>query len=168
MTAIKQLRYAVFATQMIIGQTENIKSNVYHAVVANNQTCDATEIGIASTVWKKISGSNINNFPGGDTIGDMEDNDAGGTFDMGRMDMYLPRYSFFTIQIRKEGTEDWASTPPVFAVRGEQPTEQHNAIRIYHPRGQHEFRLRPTQASSRFIAALEIANPFTCSTQEKV
>ena len=33
------------------------------AVIANNQTCDCTEIGIGSTVWKRLSGSNINNFP---------------------------------------------------------------------------------------------------------
>ena len=129
------------------------------AIVSNNQTCDCTEIGIASTVWKRIAGSNINNFPGGDVVEEMENNDAGGSYDIGRMDMYLPRYSFFSLQIKKEGTTSWKSTPCLFAVKGERPTEQHNAIRIYQPRGQHEYRLRPYPSKLAFYRNLENDKP---------
>ena len=129
------------------------------AIVANNQTCDCTEIGISSTVWKKLSGANINNFPGGDVITEMENNDAGGTYDIGRMDLYVPRYSFFIIQYRLEGRTEWESSYVRFAVRGEQPVEQHNAIRIYHPRGQHEFRFRPLPSRLAYIQNVNGGRP---------
>ena len=129
------------------------------AIVSNNQTCDCTEIGIASTVYKRIAGANINNFPGGDRITEMENNDAGGTYDIGRMDMYLPRYSVFMLQIKKEEAAEWKSTPALFAVKGERPVEQHNAIRIYHPRGQHEYRLRPYPSKLAFYRNKERSKP---------
>ena len=129
------------------------------AIVANNQTCDCTEIGISSTVWKKLAGANINNFPSGDVITEMENNDAGGTYDIGRMDLYVPRYSFFLIQYRLEGTTEWESSYVRFAVRGEQPVEQHNAIRIYHPRGQHEFRFRPLPSRLAYVQNVNSGRP---------
>ena len=129
------------------------------AVIANNQTCDCTEIGITSTVWKRIAGSNINNFPGGDVVTEMENNDAGGTYEIGRMDIYVPRYSFFVLQIRLEDQADWKSAGALFAVRGERPIEQHNAIRVYHPRGQHEFRLRPFPSKLAFTQSINNSKP---------
>lgn len=120
------------------------------AIVANNQTCDCTEIGIGSTVWKRITGANINNFPGEDVITEMENNDAGGSYDLGRMDVYLPRYSMFTLQIKPDGRGQWESAGAVFAVKGRRPVEQFNALRIYHRRGQHEFRLRPVPTKQTY------------------
>ena len=116
------------------------------AIVTNNTACDCTEIGIGSTVWKRFQGSNVNNFPGAGFIGDLEESDAGANYDMGRMDVYVKRYSFFTIQVRRQGDSNWNNTLNnlgYFAVLGERPVEQFNAIRIYHPKGQYEFRLRP-------------------------
>jgi hypothetical protein len=116
------------------------------ALIANNVACECTEIGIGSTVWKRFQGSNVNNWPGREFITDMENNDAGGTFDMGRLDAYVTRYSFFNIQIRRQGARQWsenANGGGVFAVKGNTPVERFNAVRIYHPRGQYEFRMRP-------------------------
>ena len=116
------------------------------ALIANNVACDCTEIGIGSTVWKKFQGANVNNFPGADYLEDAENNDAGGTYDIGRMDCYVTRYSFFNIQIRRQGELDWSENingGGVFAVRGNTPVERFNAVRIYHPKGQYEFRMRP-------------------------
>ena len=100
------------------------------AVIANNQTCDCTEIGIGSTVWKRLSGSNINNFPGENVITELED-ESGSGFDMGRMDVYVSRYSMFTLQIKQKGHGVANSSPCVFC-EGNRPVEQFNAIRIYH------------------------------------
>ena len=116
------------------------------ALIANNVACDCTEIGIGSTVWKRFQGSNVNNFPGRDFITNLENNDAGATYDMGRLDAYVTRYSFFHIQIRRQGERKWsenANAGGVFAVKGNTPVERFNSVRIYHPRGQYEFRMRP-------------------------
>ena len=116
------------------------------AIIANNIACDCTEIGIGSTVWKKFNGTNVNNFPGTDFIQELEEDDRGANYDLGRIDAYLTRYSFFHIQVRKQGEDTWSENinqDGVFAVKGNTPVEQFNAVRIYHPRGQYEFRLRP-------------------------
>ncbi len=116
------------------------------ALIANNVACDCTEIGIGSTVWKRFQGSNVNNWPGRDFVTDLENNDAGGNYDMGRMDAYVTRYSFFNIQMRRQGELAWGTNVNiggVFAVRGNTPVERFNAVRIYHDRGQYEFRMRP-------------------------
>jgi len=116
------------------------------AVISNNVACDCTEIGIGSTVWKRFQGANVNNFPGEELITELENNDVGGTYDIGRMDAYVTRYSFFHIQVRRQGDTTWSDNingGGTFAVKGNTPTEQFNAIRIYHPRGQYEFRMRP-------------------------
>ena len=116
------------------------------ALIANNVACDCTEIGIGSTVWKRFQGANVNNFPGGDYLEDAENNDAGGTYDIGRLDSYVTRYSFFHIQIRRQGEREWSENVNgggTFAVKGNTPVERFNAVRIYHPRGQYEFRMRP-------------------------
>ena len=116
------------------------------ALIANNVACDCTEIGIGSTVWKRFQGANVNNFPGDDFISDLENNDAGGTYDLGRLDSYVYRYSFFHIQIRRQNDTVWSNVniDGVFAVKGNTPVERFNAVRIYYKdRGQYEFRMRP-------------------------
>ena len=116
------------------------------AIVANNIACECTEIGIASTVWKKFNGTNVNNFPGTDFIQEMEEDDRGAQYDLGRIDAYVTRYSFFHIQIRRQGEDTWSDNindEGVFAVKGNTPVEQFNSIRIYHNMGQYEFRMRP-------------------------
>ena len=116
------------------------------AIVANTISCDCTEIGIGSTVWKKFSGTNVNNWPGRRFITKLENDDRGAQYDMGRIDAYVERYSFFHIQVRKQGEDTWSeniSKDGVFAVKGNTPVERFHAIRIYHPRGQYEFRMRP-------------------------
>lgn len=128
------------------------------AVVANNQTCDCTEIGIGSTVWKRLAGANINNFPGESMLEDLE-NDDGSGYDMGRMDVYVRRYAMFTLQIKPEGATTWQTARPVFCVEGNRPVEQFNALRIYHPRGQHEYRLRPFPSLIAYTQAVNGNKP---------
>ena len=116
------------------------------ALIANNVACDCTEIGIWSTVWTCFQNCNVSNRPGLEFVNDMENNDTGGTYDMGRMDCYVTRYSFFNIQMRRQGELDWGTNVNgggVFAVKGNTPVERFNAVRISHPRGQYEFRMRP-------------------------
>ena len=113
--------------------------------VTNNRECDATEIGIKSTVWRKINGfPNVNTQPDEDTIQEYEDEN--GSIGLGGLNKYVSRLSFFVLQAREIDEDDWKTLGDdrVFAVRGQSPVEQYNSIRIYPPqRGQYEYRLVP-------------------------
>ena len=115
------------------------------ATVSNNRDCDATEIGIKSTVFKQINGaSNVNSMPENSRLSDIER--SGGNFQLGSIQAYVKRISFFKLQIRRLGENaKWQdiSGGTVFAIRGRTPQFQYNYIRIYHPLRQWEFRLMP-------------------------
>jgi len=122
------------------------------ATVSNNRNCDTTEIGLKSTVYKQITGfSNVNSHPGGFRYSNpkgtiksyQEDN---GNINLGGMNKYCTRYSFFRLQARKAGTNDNFETidnGKPFAIKGRTPQPQYNFIRINHPLGQYEFRFQP-------------------------
>jgi hypothetical protein len=117
------------------------------ATVTNNRSCDQTEIGIKSVVFKQVSNfANVNSEPPQRTLEDYESD--GQSFQLGRITTFQTRYSFFSLQVRPINSTD--DTPFVdimggsfFAVRGDTPQPQYNTIRITHPRGQYEFRLLP-------------------------
>ena len=136
-------------------------SSVEHAIVSNTRKCNVTEIGIKSTVWRKVNLPNVNSFPDGSVVEALAD--TGGQIDMGIMDKYLPRYSFFRIFVRKAGNafggvNDRQPTGQAgaewnflhggikFAVLGKTPEPQYNWIRIFHPAGEqdaYEYKIDP-------------------------
>ena len=113
--------------------------------VTNTRTCDVTEIGIKSTVWKQINGfSNVNSHPGDETVAKYEE-DAG-QITLGSMNKYIKRLSFFTLSIRVAGSNaSWTniSHDTIFCVQGRTTQPQYNYIRISHKREQYEYKLKP-------------------------
>ena len=126
------------------------------ATVSNNRNCDTTEIGLKSTVYKQITGfPNVNSHPGGFSYSSasgtlhsyQEDN---GNINLGAMNKYCTRYSFFRLQVRKAGSEDGFETidnGAPFVIKGRTPQPQYNFVRINHPLGQYEFRFQPYTGS---------------------
>ena len=121
------------------------------ATVTNNKSCDVTEIGLKSTVWKQITGfPNVNSHPGywqyengSGVVHDYEQDN--GSIQLGSINKYIKRLSFFKLFIRQSGSNArWTelSNKP-FCVTGRTPQAQYNFIRINHPFGQYEFRLVP-------------------------
>ena len=136
-------------------------SAVDDAIVSNTRKCNVTEIGIKSTVYRRASIKNVNAYPEESVIDEIAD--TGGRLELGTMDRYLPRYSFFRILVRKSGNADGGKDTPQppeqagneweylhggvkFAVCGKSPEPQYNWIRIFHPAGEldaYEYRLNP-------------------------
>ena len=126
------------------------------ATVTNTRTCDATEIGIKSEVWKQISGfANANSHPGSikyDEVGVVKDyEDDNGNIQLGQISKYINRLSFFRLFGRAAGNH--SNNPWVildggvpFCVKGNTPQPQYNFIRINHKfvsDHQYEFKLVP-------------------------
>ena len=115
------------------------------ATIANTRDCDLTELGIKSTVWRQITGfPNVNSEPDDATINAYQDDN--GSITLGNINRYIRRMSFFRLEWRRLGEDgDWRdlSGGMLFYVEGRTPTAQYNFIRIEHPRGQYEFRLKP-------------------------
>jgi hypothetical protein len=112
--------------------------------ITNNRTCDVTEIGLKSTVYKRLNGTpNFNSIPDDDTQEAYADDQA--SISLGRINVYAERISFFELYVRKIGAKNWTniSDGKVFAVRGQTPQAQYNFIRINQPKEQYEYRLRP-------------------------
>jgi hypothetical protein len=113
--------------------------------IANTRACDVTELGIKSVVWRQMNFPNVNSQPSDSKIKEYESKN--GSIQLGQVNIYIKRFSFFRLQWRSLGTDgawnDLSGGVP-FAVRGLAPTAQYNFIRIRHPqRGQYEFRLLP-------------------------
>jgi len=130
----------------------NILQRSAIATVSNNRNCDTTEIGLKSNVYKQITGfPNVNSHPGGfrysipkGTLKSYQE--SNGNINLGAMNKYCTRYSFFRLQVRKAGTDDEFETidnGKPFAIKGRTPQPQYNFIRINHPLGQYEFRFQP-------------------------
>ena len=113
--------------------------------VANNRACYVTEIGLKSTVWKQMNSfPNVNSQPDDATIKYYED--KGGSIQLGYVNRYHKRYSFFYLEARRLGTgEGWRgiSGGSLFCVKGVSPQAQYNFLRIAQPFGQWEYRFVP-------------------------
>ena len=119
------------------------------ATISNSRTCNVTEIGIRSNVWKQINFANVNTQPPDQTIADFED--EGGNINLGQINKYITRYSFFGLQARLRGAPTWTSltgTSNIFCIKGNTPQDQYNYLFIEHPLGQYEFRLVPVPGNS--------------------
>ena len=107
--------------------------------VTNNRECIATEIGIKSTVWRRINGfQNVNTKPDDDVIREFQDDN--GSIQLGSMNKYVRRMSFFKLFARKAGESNWTditynrqNQSTFFMVEGQSPREIYNSITIYPP-----------------------------------
>ena len=119
------------------------------ATVSNNRECDVTEIGIKSKVFKQMRFSNVNSQPGQKALDRAYDDRT--HIQLGQVDRYLPRMSFFMLQVRKIGQTTWhdmkngvtTSHTGLFAIRGNSPEFQYNSIAIQQQKGQFEYRFKP-------------------------
>ena len=115
------------------------------AAVTNNRACDATEIGIKSTVWKQVSGfPNVNSQPSNAVLQEYEQRN--GSIGLGSLSKYLKRLSFFRIFARPLGSNAaWTdlNNGTLYCVKGQAPQSQYNYIRFAHARGQYEFKFIP-------------------------
>ena len=76
-------------------------SEASDAVVSMTRATQIVEIGIKSQVWRQVSISNALEYP---TPGLTEDlRQTGSTYNLGQLDRYLKRYSFFRLQFRISG-----------------------------------------------------------------
>lgn len=122
--------------------------------ISNNRACDATEIGIKSTVWRQINFPNVNSIPSNQTLNQYNQDST--SLQLGNVDRYITRYSFFRLQYRKLGVasttwNDLSAGGIPFAIKGNSPTAQYNFIRIRHPeRAQYEFRMMPVSGAEVF------------------
>ena len=119
--------------------------------ITNNRSCNATEIGLKSIVFKRLNGApNLNSQPSKSTISRYERDNA--TIQLGQISAYITRFSFFTLQARVIGASSWKTinNGTVFAVRGRSPQPQYNYLRITHPFNQYEFRLYPYSGNQAY------------------
>ena len=119
------------------------------ATVTNNRKCDVTEIGIKSTVYKRIQFANVMSQPNEEALKEaFEDRTQIG---LGQLQTYADRISLFMLQARQVGDSNWqdlkntlSNHTGLFAVRGNTPESQYNAITISHPDlEQYEYRFKP-------------------------
>ncbi len=115
------------------------------ATVSNVRESNVTEIGIKSTVWRRINGfPNVNEMPSQARIGSYEGQN--GSIQLGQVSKYVRRLSFFKVQAKKmnSGDEFVDITSKVLCVQGSSPTAQYNAIFInHHVSSKYEFRFLP-------------------------
>lgn len=116
------------------------------ATFQNVRSCSYTEIGIRSQVWLRFNGlANFISIPGPEKLADLDDRNIqvrGGT-----IQSYSTRYSFFSVYIRSATaapSDSWIRlNDKPLAVKGNAPRDLFNYLRIGHPLGQWEFRIRP-------------------------
>ena len=118
------------------------------ATIRTSRKVRQVEIGLKSTVWHQINGlPNIQNYPGYEDHNKLTE--AGGGVTLGNINAYRHRYSFFTLDYRKIGNDNWnvlVDKDHPFAVKGSSPEAIYNFIRISFedtaPQ-EYEFRLMP-------------------------
>ena len=112
-------------------ETFNLADFANAIVTTNRPENDFIEIGIKSTVWKQIGGfPNLNSMPPENVIEDYEE--QGGSIQLGSMQTYLFRMSFFKIEIRPIGQNAYVNLEPgtVFCIKHNNPSEVFNSFRI--------------------------------------
>lgn len=117
------------------------------ATVSNTRPCGATELIIKSNVWRQISGfTDVTAWPSESLIADYEKNN--GSIQLGTLNKYVRRLSFFILEVRPVGTTNWIDVTgdKYFFVEGNAPVDQYHYIRVdTAAKGlvETEFRLRP-------------------------
>lgn len=117
------------------------------ATVSNTRPCSATELIIKSNVWRQISGfTDITAWPSETLIHEYQKNNS--NIQLGTVNKYVRRLSFFMLEVRSAGTTDWIDVTgdKYFFVEGNAPVDQYHYIRVdTAAKGvvETEFRLRP-------------------------
>jgi hypothetical protein len=115
------------------------------ATFSNTRKSNVTQIGLKSTVWRKINGfPNVNEMPSQDRIRSYEDKN--GSIQLGSVSKYVKRLSFFKVQAKRlnSGDQFVDISNTVICVKGSSPVAQYNAISIKHLNpSQYEFRFLP-------------------------
>ena len=121
------------------------------ATVTNNRKCHVTEIGIKSTVYKRIQFANVNSQPDEAALARAFNDRT--QIQLGQINTYVDRISLFMLQARRVGDSTWQDLlnglqnhTGLFAVKGNTPEAQYNAITISHPGTtpeQYEYRFKP-------------------------
>ena len=120
------------------------------ALVRAVRQCDVIEVGIRSQVYQQFNG--LCNFQELPTPSELLDFDEDKTqVSNGVMNLYAYRSSCFTIKLRKAGLDEtgqsyeWSALGHQFVVRGNQPVDQYNFVRLYFPfrEEKYEFRFEP-------------------------
>ena len=115
-------------------ETYNLQEYGDGIITTNRPQDDYVEVGLKSTVWKRISGfPNVNSQPSASTIQQYEE--GGGSITLGNMNTYIFRMSFFTIQIRPIDKSSWITLNPgtIFCIKNNTPSEVFNSFRIQFP-----------------------------------
>lgn len=133
-----------------------ILQRVAIGTITNSRPCAMTEIGLKSKVFSSIRGANINGIPTKEALDDIYEDKV--NFQLGQVDLFIKRFSFFKLQVRRAGTNsDWQDLnnqiqndhTGLFCVKGNTPEFQYNYIKIFHPQlglsddDQYEFRFKP-------------------------
>jgi len=133
-----------------------ILQRVAIGTITNSRPCAMTEIGLKSKVFSSIRGANINGIPTKEALDDIYEDKV--NFQLGQVDLFIKRFSFFKLQVRRAGTNgNWQDLnnqiqndhTGLFCVKGNTPEFQYNYIKIFHPQlglsddDQYEFRFKP-------------------------
>jgi len=116
------------------------------ATVTNTRACKSTELIIKSNVWRRVSGfPDMSAYPSAALVNEYEQNN--GSIQLGQLNKYISRLSFFKLEVRPVGTNVWINvTTNYFCVEGNRPIDQYHYIRVYDTYDylrENEFRLRP-------------------------
>ena len=144
-----EFRYPRGANDLYYGWDIYTVQRIALATVSNNRRCDVTEIGLKSTVYKRMRFANVNTQPDEASLAKAWQDRT--TIQLGQVESYVNRISFFMLQARKIGEPDWVDLKNtevtdhsgLFAVKGNTPEAQYNSITISHRRDQYEFRFKP-------------------------
>ena len=151
--AYTELNRSRGARDLYYGYDIYTAQKVAFATVSNNRKCDVTEIGIKSTVYKRIQFANVQSQPNEEALRRAWDDQT--QIQLGQVSTYADRISLFMLQARKLGETVWRDLKNtgkehvdnhtgLFAVKGNTPEAQYNAITISHPKKeQYEFRFKP-------------------------
>ena len=127
------------------------------ATVSNTRPCSATELVIKSNVWRQISGfTDVTAYPSEKVIHDFQENN--GSIQLGTLNKYVRRLSFFMLEVRPAGTTDWidVTNGKYFFVEGNTPVDQYHYIRVDTGTAgnvETEFRLRPVSGVGARLTA---------------
>ena len=126
--------------------------------IANSRPCNITEIGIKSEVWRQMTNSaNFQEHPSLETVQKYDED--GGQITLGTVTKYIKRWTFFKLEGRALGAENWLPlTDSPFAICGSTPVSQYNTIAIRHPDADpismHEYRFIPVPGSNFYSKVL--------------
>ena len=128
-----------------------ILQRVALGTITNSRACSMTEIGLKSKVFSTCRGVNMNSVPIPSELNKIFNDKV--NFQAGTIDVFLTRFSFFYLEVRKAGSnEDFirlsnksSDHTGLFAIRGNTPEFQYNYIKVVHENrlSQLEYRFKP-------------------------